>query len=435
MIVLVLIVLHLTILLAIDKRNIISPVNALLVWVWLMVFRATEIVLFGQRTLPEWAAAYITDGVMIDALLIIGLFVTLFLIGYSFPISRSPETSNQKLPLPNERMLPMPCVFLMALGGAMAAKELLTELPDLLGVVFLSQGDPAEFFRGKGWLITGLSLLPSSVLGMLIARRTTYGFALTSLFLVGIAFIVYAPLGQRGNILTYIVLALSVLTAKFPRMKLRYLISIGLLVVLGMGTLVLWRTAIRWDSTFDDEDLKDFYGTQGVDRGDFDAFAGVVAYNVSIEYDSWWSFAVQLIPRFLYPSKEGYIAVSYLMNDEIIGEYNSGLTTTIIGTLFAQGGITAVATGGLIMGMFVSLLQKICSQKLPTPNRVLLGGVSTAFILFLTRNGDLTNVVVMLVSNLMGVFVLMGLIAAFPTWQRTKRDFFGTTDRPRANPI
>jgi hypothetical protein len=434
MIIPVLIVLHVTILWAIDKRNIISPVNALLVWVWLMVFRATEIVLFGQLTLPEWAAAYITDGVMIDALLIIGLFVALFLIGYSFPISTSPESSNQRIPLPNEKMIPMPFVFLMALVGAMAANELLTQLPDLLGVVFLSQGDPAEFFRGKGWLITGLSLLPSSVLGVLIACRTTYGFALTSLFLVGIAFVVYAPLGQRGNILTYIVLALSLLTAKFPRMKLRYLISIGLLIVLGMGTLVLWRTAIRWDSTFD-EDLTDFYGSQGVDRGDFDAFAGVVAYKFSINYDSWWSFAVQLVPRFLHPSKEGYIAVSYLMNDEIIGEYNSGLTTTIIGTLFAQGGITAVAIGGLSMGMFVSLLQKICIQKLPTPNRVLLGGVSTAFILFLTRNGDLTNVVVMLVSNLMGVFLLMGLIAAFPIWQRTTREVFGTTAKPTTKAI
>jgi hypothetical protein len=430
MTIIILIALHVTILWAIDKRNIISPVNALLVWMWLMVFRATEITLFGQLTLPEWAAAFITEEVVVDALLIIGLFVTSFLMGFSVPLPISSQSNNQKVPLPNEKVVPMPLILLMALGGMMAANELLAQLPDLLGVVFLSQGDPGEFFRGKGWLITGLSLLPSSVLGVLISCRTAYGFALTVLVLICVSFVVYAPLGQRGNILTFVLLALTILTAKFPRMKLRYLISIGLLIVPAMGALVLWRTAIRWNSTFY-EVLTDFYGSQGVDRGDFDAYAGVVAYKFSVDYDSWWSFAVQLVPRFLHPSKEGYIPVSYLMNDEIIGEYTSGLTTSIIGTLFAQGGITAVAIGGFGMGMFVKFVQNICTHKLKTPNRVLLSGVSIAFILFLTRNGDLTNVVVMIVSNLMGVFLLMGGIAAFPIWRRSWRDLCCYTGRPK----
>src|SRR5262249_46079819 len=163
------------------------------------------------------------------------------------------------------------------------------------------------------------------VLGVLISSRTTYGFALTAFLLVCVSFIVYAPLGQRGNILTFVLLMLSLLTAKFPKMKLRYLISIGFLIVLGMGALVLWRTAIRWNSTFD-EVFTNYYGSSGMD--DFDAFAGVVAYKISIDYDSWWSFAVQLVPRFLHPTKEGYTPVSYLMNDEIIGEYTAGLTTS-----------------------------------------------------------------------------------------------------------
>src|SRR6476469_7822640 len=101
MTVIILLALHVVILFALDKRNIISPVNALLVWMWLMVFRATEITLFGELALQEWAAAYITEGVVLDALLLVGLFLASFLIGFSVPFPISNQSSNQKVPLPN----------------------------------------------------------------------------------------------------------------------------------------------------------------------------------------------------------------------------------------------------------------------------------------------------------------------------------------------
>ena len=239
----------------------------------------------------------------------------------------------------------------------------------------------------------------------------------TALFLIGVTIFIYAPLGQRGNIFTFVILVLSLLTAKFPKIRLRWVLGIGILVFFGMETLVVWRTAIRYNTNFYDV-ISTAYALEGIDRGDFDAFAGVVAYNVRIGYDSWWNFTEQLIPRSLYPSKSDYIAVSYLMDQEIIGRGTAGLTATIIGTLLAQGGSITVAIGGLCVGVLVRVLQNICIHKVQTPDRALLGGISTAFMLLLTRNGDLTNVIIMLVSNLAGVFLLVGVVAVLPIWRR-----------------
>jgi len=426
MVIPLLIMLHGVILLTVDRRNIISPLNAVLIWLWIMVFRASEVMLLGQLTLPDWAIPYMTDEVILNTLLVIGLFLMCFLSGYLVPVWSSPASIESQLSFADEAKVPKLFIGLMALVGIIVLIELLDQLPELFGVVYLSQGDPGEFFEGKGLLITGLSLLPSAVVGLLIACRTAYGFAFSAFLLLCITFVVYAPLGQRGNIFTFVILALSLLVQRFPIMKLRYLFGIGFLVFVGMASLVLWRTAIRFNSSFEDI-LSDFYWFNGTDRGDFEALAGVVAYKVSIGYDSWWSFVEQLIPRSLFPSKHGYVAVSYLMNKEIVGEDTAGLTTTIIGTLLAQGGFVTVVIGGLGMGMFVRVLQNISIHKVKTPNRSLLAGMATAFILLFTRNGDITNVVIMLISNLAGVFLLMAVISLSPLWERSWREVFGRT--------
>ncbi len=391
-----------------------------------MAFRATEIALLGSLTLPDWAVPYMTNEVISQSLLIMILFMASFFLGFAIPFGRISGGASQHSSFNNEAGVPKLFILLMTLGGIFALMEIFSQLPELVGVVFLSQGDPGEFFTGKGLWISCLSLLPAAGLGVLLSCRTAYSFTAVAFLLVAITVVVYAPLGQRGNIFTFVLLALSLLTARYPRIKRSYLVGIGMLIFLGMGTMVLWRTAIRSNSSFEDI-LSDMYWFQGMDRGDFEAFAGVVAYNVSVGYDSWWSFAIQLVPRFLYPSKEGYIAVSYLMDQQIHGEYDAGLTTSIVGTLFAQGGYVMVAVAAFGLGIVVKSFQNICARKELTSNRALLNGVLTAFILFLTRNGDLTNVVIMLVANLMGVFLVMGGIVASQIWRRSTREYLSFT--------
>ena len=49
----VLLLLHFGIALGIDRRNLVSPVNALLFLIWVMVIRATELAAFGESIYPE----------------------------------------------------------------------------------------------------------------------------------------------------------------------------------------------------------------------------------------------------------------------------------------------------------------------------------------------------------------------------------------------
>ena len=91
---LVLILLHLGIALGIDRRNLVSPVNALLVLVWVMVFRATELAMFGESIYPEWVRPYMNATVLLETSLLIGVFLICFFTSY---FSIQPNLLSQHL--------------------------------------------------------------------------------------------------------------------------------------------------------------------------------------------------------------------------------------------------------------------------------------------------------------------------------------------------
>jgi len=158
---------------------------------------------------------------------------------------------------------------------------------------------------------------------------------------------------------------------------------------------------------------------EGIDRGEFDGLAGLVAYNIPLDFASWWGFLEQIIPRQLIPYKKEYIPVSYLVNGEITGSASSGFTASIIGTLFAQTGWIGLGSSSVILGALMSLIQRWFTAAPRTVNGTLLRGLVLVFVFFLTRNGDLTNVIVMLMANLFGVVVLIGAVSLTVLWKRT----------------
>jgi len=188
---------------------------------------------------------------------------------------------------------------------------------------------------------------------------------------------------------------------------------------------IIWRTTLRYGY---DGDLSDLIivasALDGVDRGEFDALAGLIAYNSSIDFDSWWAFTEQLIPRSLMPSKKYYTAVSYLVNREITGDDEAGFTASILGTVYGQGGWIGTAVWGVILGVLMRLVQCWFTAKTSHPNGELMRGLAVVFVFFLVRNGDLTNVIIMLIANLAGVSLLMAGLFILPIWRRTLEHLF-----------
>ncbi len=58
------------------------------------------------------------------------------------------------------------------------------------------------------------------------------------------------------------------------------------------------------------------------------------------------------------------------------------------------------------------------------PNGELMRGLAVVFVFFLVRNGDLTNVIIMLIANLAGVSLLMAALFVLPAWRRTWEHLF-----------
>ena len=58
---------------------------------------------------------------------------------------------------------------------------------------------------------------------------------------------------------------------------------------------------------------------------------------------------------------------------------------------------------GVILGVLMRLVQCWFTTKTGDPNGELMRGLAVVFVFFLVRNGDLTNVIIMLIANLAGV--------------------------------
>ena len=124
------------------------------------------------------------------------------------------------------------------------------------------------------------------------------------------------------------------------------------------------------------------------------------------------------------PSKKNYTAVSYLVNGEITGDDEAGFTASIVGTLYGQGGWAGVAVCGVILGVLMRLVQCWFITKSGNPNGEIMRGLAVVFVFFLVRNGDLTNVIIMLIANLAGVSLLMTALFILPIWRRTWEHLF-----------
>jgi hypothetical protein len=119
------------------------------------------------------------------------------------------------------------------------------------------------------------------------------------------------------------------------------------------------------------------------------------------------------------PSKREYTAVSYIVNREITGDDEAGFTASIVGTLYAQGGWAGIAVCGVILGVLMRLVQCWFTTRTDDPNGKITRGLAVVFVFFLARNGDLTNVIIMLIVNLAGVSILMGALFILPIWRKT----------------
>ncbi len=416
--IIVLATLHITIAFVFDKRYLVSPLNFLLLYIWVMVIRATELTLLGQDMYSELASPYMTEAVILKASLVIALFLGCFLGSYFIVPSLYLSRSRQNKFVLGEEKVSSVLLLVMAAIGMMCASQFYSQLTDLTDII-LYQSD-RSIFEGNGLLLSGISFLPAAVLGLLISCRTKYSLIAVSGMLLLVAGAVYAPLGQRGNVFTFIILGLSVWTAKVHKINFKWAVMAGVVIVFCLEAVVIWRTAERFDTSMH-EMLFGAYALGGIDRAEFDGLAALVAYDTSIGFESWWKFVEQLVPRSLLPSKEGYVAVSYLVNQEISGSADSGFTASIIGTFFAQGGFPMVALGALLFGLLVRYMQDTLIACHKTPSIVFLSGAGIAFVFFLARNGDLTNVMIMLISNLGGVFFLIAALASRTLLQRTSR--------------
>jgi hypothetical protein len=383
-----------------------------------MVIRASEFAMFGEEISQGGAGEYMSQALILEASLVIALFLACFLITYFVAQFGSLRGNYQHEYLRAEVKLPKGLIIVMAAVGAICAGQFYSELTDLTDII-LQQTD-RNLFEGKGLLFSGMSLLPSAVLAALMCCRTKSSLFVGSLLYLIVLVGVYGPLGQRGNFFTYIILALSVWIGNLGSVRLKWAITVGVVGLFFAEAMALWRTALRYGYENNLSEILTAASTiEGMDQGDFDGLAGIIAYNASINYDSWWKFFEQLIPRAFMHSKQEYVSVSYLVNQEITGSFDSGFTASIIGTFFAQGGLIGVAIGAIFMGILVRWLQNYAESEQETPNGVLVRGLAIAFVFFLTRNGDLTNVVIMLFSNLAGIFLLMGMLSFLPLWRRT----------------
>ena len=124
------------------------------------------------------------------------------------------------------------------------------------------------------------------------------------------------------------------------------------------------------------------------------------------------------------PSKKNYTAVSYLVNGQITGDDEAGFTASILGTLYGQVGWGGIAICGILLGVVMRLVQCWFTRKAGNPNGQIMRGLAVVFVFFLVRNGDLTNVIVMLLVNLAGVSFLMGALVVLPIWRRTCEQLF-----------
>ena len=153
-------------------------------------------------------------------------------------------------------------------------------------------------------MIAGISFLPAAILGSLMFSRTKLQLVLVSLLLFLTTSAVYLPLGQRGNIFTFVIIAVVVCSIKLGTISFKWTVTIGALILFCLEMAVIWRTTLRYGY---EGELSDLFivanALDGLDRGEFDALAGLVAYNSSIDFDSWWAFIEQLIPRTLMPQK------------------------------------------------------------------------------------------------------------------------------------
>ena len=419
----VLILLHLGIALGIDRRNLLSPVNALLVLVWVMVFRATELAVFGESIYPEWVRPYMSATVLLETSLLIGLFLICFFASY---LSVQPRFWAQRC-LHNyiypEANLPRAMILIMAILGTACAIQFFSQLSDVTDIILHKTRE--EVFEGNGFLMAGISFLPAAILGSLLFCRTKTGLVLISMLLFLTTSAVYLPLGQRGNIFTFVIIAVVICSIKLGHISLKWTVAIGALILFCLEMAIIWRTTLRYGY---DGDLSDLIivasALDGVDRGEFDALAGLIAYNSSIDFDSWWAFTEQLIPRSLMPSKKYYTAVSYLVNREITGDDEAGFTASILGTVYGQGGWIGTAVWGVILGVLMRLVQCWFTAKTNHPNGELMRGLAVVFVFFLVRNGDLTNVLIMLIANLAGVSLLMAGLFILPIWRRTLEHLF-----------
>ena len=423
----VLALLHISIILGIDRRNLVSPLNAVLALIWIMVIRATELTVFGESIYPDWVRPYMSDSLILEASLVLSIFLACFLPSY-FLLSFA--CSNEKKGFEEARIDVAPpklLIFGMATAGMVCAAQFFSQLEEVTDIIL--QKTSEGVFEGNGLMIAGISLLPAAILGALLSCHTKRGFAVGSVLLLLIASAVYMPLGQRGNIFTFVIIALIISTAKFGHFDLKWTIAAGIALLLCLELAVIWRTTLRYGYEGELSDLLVVANAlDGVDRGEFDGLAGIVAHRVSINLDSWWEFTEQLIPRAMLPFKREYMAVSYLVNQEVTGSASAGFTASIVGTLFAQAGWVGVALSGVILGGLMQFTQRWFTTNPCSSIGVLTRGVALVFVFFLARNGDLTNVLIMLIVNLSGVFVLISGLAFLPLWRSTWRSHLAHAD-------
>ena len=361
--------------------------------------------------------------VLLETSLLIGLFLICFFASY---FSVQPRLWGQKY-LPSyicpEGKQPRVLILVMAIVGTACAIQFFSQLSDVTDIILHKTRE--EVFEGNGLFLAGISFLPAAILGSLMFCRTKTGLVLISMLLFLATSAVYLPLGQRGNIFTFVIIAVVVCSIKLGNISLKWTVTVGALILFCLEMAVIWRTTLRYGY---EGELSDLFivasALDGVDRGEFDALAGLVAYDSFIDLDSWWAFTEQLIPRSLMPSKKYYTAVSYLVNREITGDDEAGFTASIVGTLYGQGGWTGIAVGGVILGVLMRLVQCWFTTKTGDPNGELMRGLAVVFVFFLVRNGDLTNVIIMLIANLAGVSLLMAALFILPIWQRTLRHLF-----------
>ncbi len=353
-----------------------------------------------------------------------------FYIGFRSPIAPflSRALPRPWSPLKGKRVIFL--IFCMLWVGAIAQLLLIQRLG---GIQFILENiGVRKNTSGLGLLVVTSNLTMDGILICYFLARKKRALGIAVFFGAIVAAFQFWT-GRRGNMIPLVAFAVFIYHYKWRPIRIKRLFVIGLTMYILLGVMLLARLYIQYPgyrNAIVANPLKFYFvnmtGDLVVDPmytiiGHEDGF-GIRVWSL----DHWYSFVPYMLPRAIFPWKPTYLALP----DRIYARYvnpniPTGIPPTLVGTLYLNAGYLGVILGSYILGLLAKSMVHYRDLNNRSNAALLAYTVAIFVVLQMCRNGDLTNVISMSLSQFGGLFVAYAVALVWRALYETRRHCVG----------